>query len=183
MADNVLRIEVKEKGTRAFYKEVVSVTYQYLRLMKKPERKLRDSFKELTAYMVICAVLLALLAVMGFAWGFDGLTIIAMAVMLAGLIIGAILYSNLNDMVKKFLADPNPSILTLDEAGIELNKEGAQLIRLAWDNVAFVRVFQESVCFFAKGVRGLVIGVNRSREQEVLEYLSSNKINVRIIGR
>ena len=111
MADNVLRIEVKEKGTRAFYKEVVSVTYQYLRLMKKPERKLRDSFKELTVYIAICAVFLALLAVMGFAWGFDGLTIIAMAVMLAGLIIVPV--------VSFLTPAPDPAAVAFAFAGYE----------------------------------------------------------------
>ena len=162
MAENVLRIEVNEKGTHAFYKEVVSATYQYQGLMKKPERKLRDSFKELKIYILICAALFAALAAMGFAWGFDGITI-------GGMIVT--------------LADPKPSVLILDEAGVELNKEGAQVIRTAWDNVAFVRVFRESVCFFSKGVRGLVIAVNRGREEEVLDYLNSNDIKVRIIGR
>ena len=183
MTENVLRIEVNEKGTHAFYKEVVSATYQYQGLMKKPERKLRDSFKELKIYILICAALFAALAAMGFVWGFDGITIGGMIVTLAGLFFAALVLKNLSSMVKNFLADPKPSVLILDEAGVELNKEGAQVIRTAWDNVAFVRVFRESVCFFSKGVRGLVIAVNRGREEEVLDYLNSNDIKVRIIGR
>ena len=150
---------------------------------KKPDMKLRNQFRLLKLYIIICAVFLAALVLMGAFWGVDTMMIVGIVLMVIVIAFCWAFLKNMNLMVNRYLADQSMSILTLDDAGIELNKEGAQLIRLAWDNVAFVRVFQESVCFFAKGVRGLVIGVNRSREQEVLEYLSSNKINVRIIGR
>ena len=64
-----MRIEIKEKGTPEFYKEVVDVSAQYLRLMKKPESKLKDTFKMLKGYIALCTVFLALVLITGFAWG------------------------------------------------------------------------------------------------------------------
>ena len=39
-----MTIEIKEKGSEEFYREVVSVTTQYQRLIKKPDLKYRDLF-------------------------------------------------------------------------------------------------------------------------------------------
>lgn len=38
-----MTIEIKEKGTKEFYKEVVNVTSQYRQLLKKPEAKLKNN--------------------------------------------------------------------------------------------------------------------------------------------
>lgn len=183
MGNEVLKIEVREKGTKAFYKEVVCVIAQYLRLMKKPDRKLQDTFKMLRTYLTICTVLLVIVLAMAIAWGMDALSIAAIALMVAAIALSGIQLYRFSNMVKAYLGDPRASLITLDPSGVELDKEGAQVIRVAWDEVAFVRVFDESVCFFAKGVRGLVIAVNRSREQEILAYLKDNRINVRLIER
>ena len=78
--------------------------------------------------------------------------------------------------------DTHLSILTLDEEGVELNKEASQLVRMAWNNVAFLRVFDESLCFFGKDARGIVIAVNRNHEKQILDYISDNGIDVKIIG-
>ena len=119
MTEKVTRIEIKEKGTKEFYKEVVSVTNQYLGLIKKPDRKLRDSFGQLKGYIVLCAICFAVPLIMG----------------------------------------------------------------IAWDNVAFVREFNESVCFFSKSVQGLILAVSKTYRQQVFDHLRDNSVNVRIIER
>lgn len=40
-----MRIEIKDKGTKEFYKEVVSVMIQYPQLIRKPHMKYQDAFK------------------------------------------------------------------------------------------------------------------------------------------
>lgn len=53
-----MTIEIKDKGTKAFYEEVVSFNHQYGALMKKPEAKFMSSFKsilmQIFAMGVIC---------------------------------------------------------------------------------------------------------------------------------
>ena len=176
-----MRIEIKEKGTPEFYKEVVDVSAQYLRLIKKPESKLKDTFKMLKGYIVLCAVFLALVLITGFAWGLDALTLVVAVVLLAALAVSILQLHRMNKMVKSLMDDPHTSVFTLDEDGIELDKEQAELIRVSWSNVAFARIFSESICFFAKGGRGLVLAVNKGRVQEILEYIREHQVDVRII--
>lgn len=73
-------IEVKEKGSREFYEEVVNIVAQYGRLRKKPEAKLKNYFVSLKTFAVLLSVLIAVNLAMGIAWGFDGMAIVAVAV-------------------------------------------------------------------------------------------------------
>ena len=182
MSDNVLRIEATQKGTREYYKEVVCVLAQFPTLVKKPENKVRDSFKMLKGHVAICAVLLALVLAMAIAWGIDTLTGLAVVVMMACITVGAFQLHRLNGMVTAFMDDSQAPVFTLDEEGVEFEKKGSQLIRVPWENVAFVRVFDESVCFFARGTRGPVLAINKYYEQQILSYLECNNIDVNVIG-
>ena len=178
-----MRIEVREKGSLEFYREVIRATAQYQKLIKNPEAKLSDSFKLLKAYIAVCAVFMVVLLAMGIAIGFDALTVIAIVIMVACTIISAVQFNRLNAAVKALVDDSHVSIFTLDEEGVELNKEGAQVIRVSWDHVAFIRAFDESVCFFADGPRGLVLAVTKKYEQQVFGHIRENGIDVRVIGR
>ena len=60
----------------------------------------------------------------------------------------------------------------------EIEKTGAQAVRLAWDNVAFVRKFEEAICFFSKEVTRIVIAVPAEHEQEIYDYMDDNSIDV-----
>jgi hypothetical protein len=85
--------------------------------------------------------------------------------------------------VRGFLEDDKSSVVTLDEMGIEINKGDSQIVRLAWDNVAFVRAFRESVCFFSKDNSRIVLAVTKDHESEINKYLDDNSIDVIRIER
>ena len=176
-----MRIEIREQGTPAFYKEVVCAMAQYMRIAKKPERKLEDTFKLLKIYIAVCGVFLVLIVLMGIFWGADGLTVLTVTILLAAIFLSAVQLNRLNQLYKSLEEDEHLSILTLDEQGVELNKEGSQLVRIAWDNVAFLRVFKESLCFFSKDVRGIIIAVSRKYEDQIFDYLSHNNVEIKII--
>jgi hypothetical protein len=84
-------------------------------------------------------------------------------------------------MVDGYLADDRPSIVTLDENGVEIEKTGSQAVRLAWDNVAFVRSFVESTSFFSKDLSGIVLSVTNDYRKEIMEYIKSNNIDVKVV--
>ena len=71
-----MTIEIREKGSKDFYEETVNVISQYRGLIKKPEMKLRDRFKTLKIYIILCAALVVMLALMGIFWGMDTLTLV-----------------------------------------------------------------------------------------------------------
>ena len=176
-----MSIEIKEKGTREFYKEVVNVLTQYRQLLYRPEDKLKNNF---TRYILLTAAM-ALLCLMSLYGGISG-TFNAMkilTVVFAGLATVAtiVILLRMKKMVDGYLADDRPSVVTLDENGVEIEKTGSQAIRLAWDNVAFVRSFIESTCFFSKDLSGIVLSVNNDHKKEIMDYIKSNNIDVKVV--
>jgi hypothetical protein len=87
----------------------------------------------------------------------------------------------MNKAVKEYMNDDRPSVVTLDDNGVEIEKKDSQAIRLAWDNVAFVRVFNESTCFFSKDLNGIVLAVNNKYKNELLDYIKDNNIQVLVV--
>ena len=176
-----MRLEIKEKGSKAFYQEAVNAASQYRFLLKKPQRKLADNFKLYQRYMILCAVLAALLLVMNIAWGWDALGIAAIVLLLFAVFFSGTMWKNLNKMLQNMMEDDRMSILTMDENGVELDKSGSQTVRMAWGSLAFVRVFDESICFFSKDGLGFVISVDRRYENEVLGYLKNEQPGVTVL--
>ena len=54
-------------------------------------------------------------------------------------------------------------------------------MRLEWDNVAFVRSFVESTSFFSKDMSGTVLSVNNNYRKEIMNYIKSNNIDVKVV--
>ena len=176
-----MTIEIKEKGSRDFYKEVVNVVSQYRQLLYRPEDKLRNTF---TRYIFLTAAM-ALLCLMSLYGGISG-TFNAMkilTVVFAGLATVAtiVILFRMNKMVNDYIADDRPAVVTLDENGVGIAKAGSQETRLAWDNVAFVRSFAESTCFFSKDMSGTVLCVNNGHKKEIMDYIKSSNIDVKVV--
>lgn len=176
-----MTIEVKEKGTRQFYKEVVNIMTQYRQLLYRPEDKLKDNF---TRYIFLTAAMVLLFAmnVYGGITGSFNATKILVAVFSAVAAAATLMVLfRMMKTVNGFLADDRPSLVTLDENGVGIEKTGSQAVRLAWDNVAFVRTFAESTTFFSKDLSGIVLSVMNTYRKEIQDYIKDNGIDVKVI--
>lgn len=176
-----MTIEVKEKGSEEFYKEVVNVISQYRQFIKKPEAKLSDNFKTYTILMAAMAILFVLWVMRGIFDGFDAWTGAVLASTFMAFVVLFIYRKNMSKMVQAYLNDGRTSMITLDEKGVELNKNGSEVMRVGWESVALVRTFHESTCFIAKNVTGLVIAVTNLYKDDIMNYLEDNNIDVKII--
>jgi len=176
-----MTIEIKEKGSRQFYKEVVNIITQYRQLMYKPEDKLKDNF---TRYIFLTIAMLLIFAMNlygGITQGFTAMKLLAGVFAAAAAIVTILVLVRMNKMLNGYIADDRPSVVTLDENGVEIEKVGAQSIRLAWDSVAFVRSFVESTSFFSKDLNGVVLSVTNDYRKEIMDYIKSNNIEVKVV--
>ena len=70
-------IEIREKGSKAFYEEVVSFNHQYAALMKNPRAKFRSSFKSIFTQVFAMAFLFGCMTYWGLSDGFSPLAVFA----------------------------------------------------------------------------------------------------------
>lgn len=177
-----MTIDIKDKGTKAFYEEVVSFNHQYGALMRKPTAKFMSSFRSFRIQAFAMGVAFGMLLFSGCEGGFNPMIVCAMTAFAMMAFITAVSYYAMKKRVKMFLEDERTSTITLDDEGIEINKEDIQIIRLGWDNVAFVRTFKESTSFFAKDASGIVISVTNKYKDQIMEYLNTNDIGIQIVN-
>lgn len=176
-----MRIEIKERGSEAFYRETVNVAAQYQRLLKNPKRKLGDLFKNYRNSGILSVVAFALLAILMILWGSDTIMIVAEVVLAINIVLSIMLFRNMKKLLGKLQDDPRTSVFSMDDRGIELDKEGAQIVRIAWDNLAFVRAFKESICFASKEGTGITISIDRKYENEIRQYMTEHVPSIEII--
>lgn len=177
-----MRIEVNEHGSDAFYKEVANVSMQYKRITKKPTRKLSDIYKMVKVYIVILGLAGLFELLVSVMYGFDGVGTALLIIVAFLMLIYILHYRRIKKYLNTIISDKRQSILTLDEQYIEVAKGADQAIRLGWDNVAFARVFEESICFFSKEAPAIVISVDRPNMDAVVDYIKSKNIGVMIYG-
>ena len=176
-----MRIEVKERGSKDFYKEVVNVLNQYRLFLADPEAQLPDAFKSNIRQAILMSLMFIIMLIMGIKVGFRAMVVICLAASGFAAVLTFVFLSRLTKQVNTFMADERTAVVTLDETGVEFNKEGSQVVRLGWDNVALVRAFNESVCFFAKDMSGVVISVDGKYKQEIFDYIRTAGIDVKTV--
>lgn len=176
-----MTIEVKEKGSRQFYKEVVNIVTQYRQLLYRPEDKLRDNFTRYILLTIAMVLICAMSIYGGINSSFNAMKILTAVFAGVAAAATAVILVRMNKTVDDYLADDRPSVVTLDENGVEIEKTGAQAVRLAWDNVAFVRTFVESTSFFSKDLSGIVLSVDNNYRKEIMDYIKSNNIDVKVV--
>ena len=173
-------IEIRQKGSEAFYREVVNITAQYRYILKNHHHRLKDYFKQFKLLLVLAAVFLVLLLLMAAFWGLDrwGYAVIAGLAISAAM--SAVYLRLLNNMLKAMLADARTSVLSLDEAGVELNKGGSQIVKLGWENIAVVCVYWESISFVSGDRTGIVISVAKQYAGEIPAWLRAEQPGVEL---
>ncbi len=176
-----MRIEINEKGTRELFREVVNVLMQHKKLIRDPEAALNDNFTSFRKIGIAAAVAFVIDMLCGFLLGWSRPVFICTAILW---VCAAMLLAYLNKMnkaVSDYLANDRPSVVTLDERGAALSRDGSLVMRFPWDEIAFVRAFNESTCIVPKEELGVVIIVNNAHLDEVKEFFKNNEVGVRTV--
>ena len=63
-----MKIEISEKGSEAFYREVVNITSQYRFILKNHHHKLKDYFKQFRILLILGAAAMVILILMAIFW-------------------------------------------------------------------------------------------------------------------
>ena len=170
-----MTIEITEKGSGAFYKEIVNVLAQYRLILKNHNHKLKDYFKQLKVLIAAGTIMLVLLGAMMIFWGAKSLDIVAEICLAIAVIMSAAYLMNLNKVLKSLLDDVRTSVLTIDEDGVELRKEDSQTVKLAWNNIAVVKKYKESLNFVSANQSGFIISVDKRYSGDIENWIRENR--------
>ena len=176
-----MRIEITEKGSNAFYREVVNIMSQYRFILKNHHYKIKDYFAQFRTLLILGAAVLAILILMAVFWGIKPFYYAIIAALGIEVVMCAGYLYVLNKMLKSMLADSRTSVLSLDDTGVEFNKSGSQIVKLGWDNIAVVRGYQESLTFVSGDRTGFVISAAKKYADEILAWLREHQPSVEVV--
>ena len=100
-----MTIEVKEKGSRQFYKEVVNIVTQYRQLLYRPEDKLRDNFTRYILLTIAMALICAMSIYGGINSSFNAMKILTAVFAGVAAAATAVILVRMNKTVDDYLAD------------------------------------------------------------------------------
>lgn len=173
-----MRIEINGGASDAYYREICNVMFEAKRYKKKPNKKYVNTVKRTKLLMIVMAVAEVLYIAMGVAWGFDPIMYGLIGILGFLIVLYVFMYRSMMRYYRTLVAERGSSVFTLDEQGVELERIGAQTVRLAWDNIAFVRVFKNSMMFFSKAEPMVVIALDEAHMGPVIEYLKTHEFDV-----
>ena len=177
-----MRLEINDAVREKFAEEVVNISIQFRSLLKKHDKKLRNMMKEYKILLTVLSVMLILYIVSMLTWMTpDGFGWALIVILSFGIIMYVIVIRNLNKTYWGIMDQKGGSVITLDENGAELNRQNAQILRMSWDNIAFVRVFSECLCFFSKQTNGMLILVDIKYADEITAWIRENHPETELI--
>ena len=178
----MLKIEIKEKGSESFYREVVNFQAQYRFILRNPARKLKDYFKQFRTLLILGSVFLVALIFMSIFWGASTLDYAIMAALAIAMAMCLAYLHMLGKALKTLMNDSRSSVLILDDSGVELNKEDSQIVKLAWSNISFIRLYANSLTFVSADQTGLIISIAKNYAGDIVSWMKDNQPNVSITG-
>ena len=175
-----MKIEINEKGSDQYYNEIVNILSQGRRLIKRPGCRLGNQIRSFRVLLIIAVVLLLVRVAMMIAWRTDiSDTVIVIPVFVIVFCISWIYH--LNNLRKTLIADSQPTIITLDETGIEHNRNDARVVRIPWDKIIAVRIFDNCICFIPTEITGIFIMIDIKYSDQIAGWLKDYQPDIDVI--
>jgi len=179
-----MTIDIINTNNAASCREAVNISLQYGSLVKDHNMKIKDRFRERIIYTVISlVVLIALLALTFIFWKVNALTVVAVVLLAVDVILGVVMHLKMKKMLRQLMEDKRKKQLVLDEKGVEVKKDGACVLRIDWNNIAAMRVFDETCCLIAKVFNGPAVIINKAYAAEVKQFIQTQtNVDIEYIG-
>ena len=175
-----MQFEINEKGSEKAYKEFVNIIYQFRQLIKNPHKKISNLFARCYFFIGAFLILIVMNSIFLFIGSLDSIGFALIMLLVIGELIYIKSLTNMNKMYNTIRNDKRTAIVTVDEKGVEINKEGS-VIRTSWDKIAYIRKFQEILCFITTNEGEGLISLDKKYMDEIKRYVEQQGIDVVVI--
>ncbi len=168
-----MKIEIKKRGTREFYEEVLYVAHNYMRILKNPHHKVEHVTNYLLRYILMAVFGTVFMGASYFY--FKNIIFVLFAGMF---LVFLYFYGRQYFLVKKqleIMGAEGDNEIDIDEEGVRFTS-GTRSFCIGWGRMHSIIINKESVCFLSGERTDVVIAIST-------EYLDSVLEAVRQCGR
>ena len=164
-----MRIEINEKGSRAYYNEIAYIKLNYSKVLDNPGRPA----KTVTGY-VLTRVLGFLIAVIAGIYLYFTTKDVIYGAITIGMVVAeiAIILSLVNGIRKmnSLMAEDGPKVVEVDETGVRSIQNG-EVIEIKWEDVLCIALNKHSITVLPKVTSQYGIYVNLKYKDEMIQAI------------
>ena len=181
----MLTIETKLQGSRSQVEEITNIFVQYRSLLRNPECKLRNFFRFCPIAMALSLVIAAVLSVL-MATGLttnlvlDGITIFIMVLFF---FFCFVMFRTIRKFRDDLMKHEGTVTIVIDEEGIDYDDHAGKKLKVGWNTIAFLREFNECICFLPKEATGNGIFLDRCEFNKVIQYMDEVGVDLPVIRK
>ena len=175
-------IETNRSLTEAEAKEITTVMMNARQLIKNPTKKISSVFRFCLMGAIFCVAGLLFFSYFLIRGDRDALTLTGTLITIVAMVFLAVFYSGIRKTYRTLLSHGDEHvIMNLDEKGIDYEVVGNRRFQSSWENVAFIRIFQEMVYMMPKDITGMIFSVEKKYFEELKSFLKENQIQIQVI--
>ena len=179
-----MRFEVKERGSKEFYDEMLYVITYYKKFIKNPKRKAWQYTKYLILYMIISAAMCAGFAAL-YVFDREWYSLVFVGMFLLILIFTMILFVNVQKRIKMFMNDKSDKVIEITDEAISYSSDTLNL-KMNKADIAVIVINKNSICVLPKVMTTYALSISNDYLDEFLqgakesgydELIVNNKVN------
>ena len=164
-----MKIEIKERGSREYYNEILYIASKYKKIIKNPKTKVNNFTKSKIIYSIIAV--LVILAYIYLYYIYNDVLFI----FLSGIISFALLYNimyliNINKRIDIFMNEEGIKEITLKEDKIIFKDKNKEL-SVDWDNVKYIIINKYSTSIIPNVITLPIISVENKYNKKIVDSI------------
>lgn len=175
-----MRFDIREKGSREFYEEMIYVVTKRVEILKSNKIKLNTvgNYYRNTLYLGILGIVVSLLA---FIFLKMNLFFILLVIMLILMALICIAMYRTNKYVEALMNEEGTRTVEINNDGIKY-KDAKKDLNYAWQDIAKVVMGDYSITFLPKNSNEFVIAIMDKYKDDVLKVINDNNLRGLLIG-
>lgn len=181
----MLTIETNGTTHKAQAEEITNILVSAHALMKNPKCKLRNFFRFCPIAMVLSLVVAAGLGVC-MATGLttnallDWITIVVLFLLF---FFSFVMFRTVRKVRDELMKHEGTVTIVIDEEGIDYDDHAGKKLKVGWNTIAFLREFNECICFLPKEATGNGIFLDRCEFNKVIQYMDEVGVDLPTIRK
>ena len=162
-----MKLEVKERGSKCFYDEFLSVMMKYKKIIKNPHKKVNRLSKEVIGLMLLSVFLLIVFIIL---YKFKGYSIICVVLFSLIFILSIIYYLLMNKRISFYRNFKGTIVIEFNNDYIEY-LSSKNNYKVDWDNIKSIIINKYSICFIPIYSNKVMIGISTEYKDKVIDII------------
>ncbi len=167
-----MKFEVKKRGTKEFYDEMLYVISYYKKFIKKPKRKAYQYTKYLLMYITLSIIMCGAFIYLYFL-DKDWYSLVMIGAFLIVLFLSIIIYVSAKKRIKMYMEDMSDKSIEITEEAICYNSETLNM-KIKKEEISVIVINKYSICILPKEITTYAISISKDYLNEFLSGANEN---------